>query len=146
MIRQAEEKDLKEMIRVYKEVFPVHNVFEKSEEEIFEYLKKFLGSMIVAEEGGKVVGGLAIKETMNGDGWKLARFMHVAIAKDYQSKGIGSALMKEAEKIVGKCKIEIHTESDLIDYYRKFGFEVEGTLKAHYGKGRDCVILGKVAE
>ena len=146
MIRQAEEKDLKDMIKIYKEVFPVHNIFEKSEGQNLEYLKKFIGSMIVAEDDGNVVGGLVITEEVQTDGWKVARLKHVAIAKDFQGKGIGSALMAEAEKIVGKCKIEIHTESDLIDYYKKFGFEVEGTLKAHYGKDRDCVILGKVSE
>ncbi len=146
MIRKAEEKDLNDMIAVYKEAFPVHNIFEKSVGDNLEYLKKFIGSMLVAEEDGKVVGGLVITEDIQNDGWKVARFKHIAVAKDFQGKGIGSALVAEAEKIVGESKVEIHTEDDLTDYYGKFGYKLEGTLKAHYGKDRDCVILGKILE
>ena len=126
MIRKAKEDDLKGLVKVYKEVFKVHNVFEKSEEEIEEYLKQFLGNLLVAEEGGNVVGGLVIVEQKRNDGWNLFSFKHIAVAPAYQDKDIGTALLKEAEKIAGKGKVEIHVgerEAGASMFYEKNSYQ-----------------------
>ncbi len=148
-IRKANEKDLNSLIKMYKEVFPVHNVFELPENKIYKYLKAFLGNLIVAEEDGKIVGGLVIT-SKKYPGWSLFNFKHIAVVKDYQSKGVGSALLKEAEKIAGKGKIEIRVAEGVseapwaVDFYEKNGYEKEGELKHHYRKGETCFIMGKV--
>ena len=149
MIRQAKEEDLNDLAKVYNEVFKVHNVFEKSEQEIEEYLKKFLGNLLVAEEDGVVVGGLVIVEKKQNPEWSLFSFKHIAVAPAYQDKDIGTALLKEAEKIAGKGKIEINVgerEAGAARFYEKNGYQKEGILKSHYRKGESCFVMGKVME
>jgi ribosomal protein S18 acetylase RimI-like enzyme len=150
MIRKANEGDLMPLIKVYKEVFKVHNVFDKSEDEILEYLKQFLGDILVAEEDGKVVAGLVIVKKKYAK-WSLFGFKHVAVAKAYQRKGVGSELLNEAEKIAGKGKIEIRVAKDAeaewaVPFYEKNGYRKEGELKSHYRKGEICFVMGKVLE
>ncbi len=150
MIRKANEGDLMPLIKTYKEVFKVHNVFDKSEDEILEYLKQFLGNILVAEEDGNVVAGLVIVKKEYPK-WSLFDFKHVAVAKDYQRKGVGSELLKEAEKIAGKGKIEIRVAKDAeaewaVPFYEKNGYTKEGELKSHYRKGETCFVMGKVLE
>ncbi len=147
-IRKAVENDLKGLIKVYKEVFKVHNVFDRPEEEIEQYLKKF-SKILVAEEDGNIVGGLVITEKKYDKAWKLINFKHRAVASAYQGKDIGSALLKEAEKIAGKGKVEIRVgerEAVAVEFYEKNGYQKEGTLKSHYRKEETCFVMGKVLE
>ena len=146
-IKQPDTEELKQLVKVYKEVFTVHNIFEKSEDEIFNYLETAEGEILVAIEDDKVVGGLLIVYEEQQPEFKRARFKHVAVAKDYQNKGIGSALLKEAEKIVEKGKIEIHVTqgaAEPVDFYLKNSYKVEGELESHYRPGEKCTIVGKV--
>jgi len=148
MIRKANEGDLMPLIKVYKEVFKVHNVFEKSEDEILEYLKQFFGNILVAEEDGKVVAGLVMVKKKYAK-WSLFDFKHIAVAKDYQNKDIGTALLKEAENIAGKGKVEIRVgerEATAAEFYEKNGYKKEGELKSHYRQGETCFVMGKVLE
>lgn len=148
MIRKANEHDLKGLIKVYKDVFKVHNVFEKSEEEIEAYLNKF-SNILVAEEDGNIVGGLVITAKKYDKDWKLTNFKHIAVSPAYQNKDIGSELLKEAEKIAGKGKIEIRVgerEAGAVNFYEKNGYQKEGILKSHYRKGESCFVMGKVLE
>ena len=149
MIRKAKEEDLKELAKVYKEVFKAHNIFEKPEAEVEEYLKKFLGSLLVAEEDGKVVGGIAVAEKKQNPEWSLFSFKHIAVAPAYQDRDIGTALLKEAEKVAGKGKAEINVgerEGGALRFYEKNGYQKEGILKSHYRKGESCFVMGKVLE
>jgi len=148
MIRKADENDLKSLVKLYKDVFEVHNVFQKPEAEIAEYLMHF-ENILVAEEDGNIVGSLVIVESQRESDWKLFTFKHVAVSKDFQHKGIGSDLLKEAEKIAGKGKIEIRVgerEATAAEFYQKNGYQKEGILRSHYRKGESCFIMGKVLE
>lgn len=148
MIRKANDADLKGLIKVYKEVFEIHNVFDRPEDEIEQYLKKFK-TILVAEEDGNIVGGLVITSKKYGKGWKLTNFKHMAVAKAYQNKDIGTSLLKEAEKIAGNGKIEIRVgerEATSAEFYEKKGYQKEGILKSHYRKGETCFVMGKVLE
>ena len=148
MIRKGNESDLNGLIHVYKEVFDVHNVFDRPVNDIMDYLKKFK-NILVAEEDGEIVGGIVITEKKYGNTWKLTNFKHLAVAKEYQDKDIGTALLKGAEKSVRIGKIEIRvgeTETTAMEFYKKNGYENEGILKSHYRKGETCFIMGKVLE
>ncbi|MBR9691647.1 GNAT family N-acetyltransferase [Candidatus Woesearchaeota archaeon] len=148
-IEKANTEELKQSVQLYKEAFPVHNIFQKPEDEVFNYLETIEGELIVAIEDDKVVGGLLIVYEEKIPEHTRARFKHIAVAKDHQHKGVGSELLKKAEEIVGKGKIEIHaaeTEEELAEFYKKNGYEVEGELKSHYRPGEKCTILGKVLE
>lgn len=144
-IRKATKKDFEQMKELYKEAFSVHLIFTKEDSVIMDYLNNFDGEFIVAVEGSRIIGALGIS-AKNYDGHKLIRLKHIAVAEEYHRKGIGSELIKEAEKIAGKGKIEIHvaeSEKTAINFYEKNGYEVEGRLKSHYRKGETCYILGK---
>ena len=150
-IHRANTEELKKLIPIYKKAFPVHNVFTKSDEEIFKYMETADGDFLVAVEDEETLGGLLIAVELETPEHKRARFKHVAVAEGYQGKGIGSALLKQAEKIVGMGKIEIHvaegiSEPETEEFYKKNGYEIEGELKSHYRPGEICYIMGKVLE
>jgi putative acetyltransferase len=73
---------------------------------------------------------------------------------DYQGQGIGSALMQaaldQAEKWLNLSRIELEVYTDnqpALELYRKFGFEIEGTLRDYaYRDGRyvDTYLMARV--
>ncbi|MBW2993350.1 GNAT family N-acetyltransferase [Candidatus Woesearchaeota archaeon] len=146
-IKKIKKQDLGPLIAIWKEVFSVHNIFNKSEEEILKYLKKAKGKILAAYEDDKIVGGCALFVCPQTKEHNLARIKHIAVAKEFQGKDIGSALLKKCERIVKKGKVEIHVaehEKDAVEFYEKNGYAKEGELKSHYREGEICYILGKV--
>lgn len=164
IIRDAAIGELEGLVEVYRAVFPVHNIFQRSEGEILKYLKdmhqensNFGGGFIIAVMDGLAIGGILVKkESQDLEGehfiWK---FNHVGVHPEHQGKGIGRELMEAAETKIrnmikeGKiktAKIELGVaegEKDSIKFYEKFDFEVEGELKSHYRAGEKAYILGK---
>ena len=151
-IRKIEKSELRNLIPLFKEVFTKHNVFQKQpEKQILRYMENVRGDWIVAEEDGQIVGALVVVVELKTDEHRRVRFKHIAVAKEHQRKGIGTALLKKAEEIAEKGKIEIHvaegvSDPETVDFYKKNGYEVEGELKSHYRPGEKCTILGKVIE
>ena len=144
-IRKASKEELKDLVSLYKKAFEIHGIFQKPEDEVLKYLENADGEFIVAVEDGKIVGGLLIVTRETYKGHKIIRFKHVAVAEEYRHKGVGSALIKKAEEIAGKGKIELHVvEGDKVEFYKKNGYEIEGELKSHYRPGETCFVLGKV--
>lgn len=146
-IKKIKKQDIGQLIAIWKEAFPVHNVFTKSEEEIRKYLKKSKGKVLAAYENDKVVGGCLLVVSAQTPEHNLARVKHIAIAKEFQGKDVGTALLKKCERIVKKGKIEIHVgekEKETIEFYKKNGYEQEGELKSHYRPDETCYVVGKV--
>jgi ribosomal protein S18 acetylase RimI-like enzyme len=146
MIRKIKKQELEDLIPLFRDAFDEHGLFYKPDPEVMEYLNRRYeeGTFLVAVEEDKLVGTLLVLSKEPTPGHILAGFKHIAVAQKYQGKGIGTELLKEAEKIIGKGKIEIHTVGDLTDYYVKRGYAIEGELKSHYRPGETCYILGKV--
>ncbi|MBD3354389.1 GNAT family N-acetyltransferase [Candidatus Woesearchaeota archaeon] len=146
-IIKPDTNQIKELIKIYKEVFPAHNIFQKKpENEIFNYLKT-AGDIYAAVKDNNVVGGMLIVVELENPEFKRSRIKHVAVAKEFQDKGIGSEMLKKAEEIIGRGKIEIHMAQAVgepLEFYTKNGYKVEGKLKSHYRPGEKCTILGKV--
>ena len=148
-IRKAEKQELKELIPIYKDVFKKHNIFKKPDQEVQKYLEAAKGIFLVAVEYEKIVGGLLIVIELSNPRHKRTRFKHIAVAEGYRDKGIGSALLKAAEKLTRTGKVEIHlseNEKDALNYYKKNGYKIEGKLSSHYRLGEICYILGKEVE
>ena len=146
-IKKIKKQDLGQLIAIWKEVFPTHNVFNKTEEEILKYLKKAKGKVLAAYENDKIVGGCVLFAYPQIEEHTLARIKHMGVAKEFQGKDTGSALLKKCEKLVKKGKIEIHVaenEKDALEFYEKNGYEKEGELKSHYRPNEACYVLGKV--
>lgn len=87
--------------------------------------------------GGEVVGNAGLHHFKQ---LRRAHAMHLGIAVrgDFQSKGVGTALMKAMVDLVDgwlnvtRLELTVFTDNEpAIALYRKFGFEVEGTHKAY---------------
>ena len=163
-IKDAEPSEIEGLIPIYKENFPRHNVFQKLDEEILEYLLQkhneniqFGGGFIVARTNKKVVGGMLLRkesEDLTGSHviWK---YNHVAVDDSYEGKGIGSALLKAAdekirklikEKKFGTAKIELgvaENDKEALEFYKKNDFKEEGRLKSHYRFEEMIIVCGK---
>jgi hypothetical protein len=147
-IRKYQEGDLLKLIPIYKKFFPVHAVFTKSDEEIMNHLEKMKerGEFLIAEDNGKVKGGLVIvRSEIDGH----IRSDLKRIAADPPVRKIIAALIEAAEKEIGKGKIEIRiAESEKVgpSFFKKLGYKVEAKLRSHYRQGELCYILGKELE
>jgi len=89
---------------------------------------------LVAVVDGRVVGQLGLQ-------LYAGRRSHVAslgmmVHDDYQGRGVGSALMRAAIDLaenwlnISRIELEVYIDNPAgLALYRKFGFEVEGTLR-----------------
>lgn len=96
-------------------------------------------AQIVAVAAGRVVGHLFIQRERHPVTRHVAT-LGIAVAADYRSRGVGSALLNEAfswARGVGVEKIVLSvypTNTGAVALYRKFGFVDEGRLARHSRK------------
>lgn len=164
IIKDAEDPELEGLIDVYRSVFKKHIIFEKAPEEILEYLKKSHkknegvgGGYIIAKLGDKIIGGILVRKKGGGleTNHTLWIYNHVALLTDYSKLRIGSALINAADKKIKElikqgriktAKIELgvsENEKDALNFFKKFGFEIEGKLKSHFRLNEAVYIIGK---
>ncbi len=94
--------------------------------------------LLVAEMDGEVVGNAGLHPVSPMLRRRHALAMGIAVAPQAQGQGVGSALMaalcEYADRWAGALRIELSVYVDnevAIRLYRKFGFVVEGTLRAY---------------
>ncbi|OPX17846.1 ribosomal-protein-alanine N-acetyltransferase [candidate division WOR-3 bacterium 4484_100] len=74
---------------------------------------------------------------------------NIAVAKEYQSQGIGKKLMKRLEDAAQKksCNIlylEVRKSNiTAINFYRKLGYRIESICRYYYINGDDAYIMKK---
>jgi diaminopimelate decarboxylase len=96
-------------------------------------------AQIVASAAGRVVGHVLIQRERHPVTRHVAT-LGIAVAADHRSRGVGSALLKEAfgwARGVGVEKIVLSvypTNTGAVALYRKFGFVDEGRLARHSRK------------
>ena len=93
---------------------------------------------LVAEVDGEVVGNAGIHPMGPSLRRRHVMGLGMAVASTHQGKGVGSALMQAlcdyADRWAQVLRLELTVYTDnarAIALYRKFGFEIEGTLKAY---------------
>ncbi|RDU23991.1 GNAT family N-acetyltransferase [Anaerosacchariphilus polymeriproducens] len=114
------------MIRVmtmedYDSLFQLWNTIEglgirkidDSREGIERFLKRNPTTSVVAEEDGKIVGGI-----LCGHDGRRGCFYHVCVAEDYRHKGIGTQMALKAVEALREEKIN---KVSLIAFRRNFG-------------------------
>ncbi len=86
--------------------------------------------------GNEVVGELGLLTFPKAPRRRHAASLFMAVRDDWQGQGIGSALMQATVDLADKwlnlmrLELEVYTDNEpAIRLYKKFGFEVEGTLR-----------------
>lgn len=157
---------LKGLVPVYRKSFKVHNIFKGTDQEVYDYLKDEQdsaqgdhGGFVVSVADDKIVGGALVtfeeKDRQKHSRWKIK---HLAVDEKYRGIGIGREILREAESMIltgvllhkgTSAKVEIsvsENESDVLGFYRKNGYRLEGKLAHHYRKDELCMVLGKFLE
>lgn len=94
--------------------------------------------LLVAEADGKVVGNLGLHQAAKSPRRRHAGAVGMAVHDAWHGKGIGSALMSAgldlADNWMQFTRLELTVYTDnaaAIALYRKFGFDIEGTLRRY---------------
>ena len=95
-----------------------------------QFIKKEFG-ILIATKNNKIIGALRYKFI----GKNNLYFYRLAVLKTFRRQGIGSALIAAVEKIAKqkhceKILLDCAKEKKLVDYYEKFGFEID-KIKKH---------------
>jgi putative acetyltransferase len=92
---------------------------------------------LVACVGGEVVGQLHLRTFPNSPRRRHAGQIGMAVRDDWQGRGVGTALMHAvvdlADRWLNLSRLELEVFADnepAIRLYKKFGFDIEGTLVA----------------
>ncbi|MBS4217589.1 GNAT family N-acetyltransferase [Bacillus sp. FJAT-49711] len=99
---------------------------DPSKEHINEYIKK--GECFVADDNNRIIGVSVLLPTRPS----TIELVNLAVAEDYQGKGIGKKLILDAmrrAKVMGYKTIEVGTANSSIDqlaFYQKCGFRITG--------------------
>ena len=139
-IRSAEPSDAEGLWKCFTSPLVVRNTLQIPFRSL-ESIKQHLANpgegnyQLVAEADGEIVGCLGLHTTTR------PRLKHKAdfgmnVRDDWQGKGIGSALMAAmidlADNWLNLTRLEltVYTDNDAaVALYKKFGFEIEGTLR-----------------
>ncbi|WP_324825297.1 ribosomal protein S18-alanine N-acetyltransferase [Sinanaerobacter sp. ZZT-01] len=140
LIREAEERDIKEMAKLDQMSFAMPWSVDSFHDEI---VSNELAFYIVAEIQGKLIGYVG--------SWIIldeGHITHVAVNPDYRKKGVGHAMLSHLfdcckEKGVLSHTLEVRPSNQAaLTLYGQFGFKEAGRRKAYYeNNGEDALIL-----
>lgn len=147
IVREMREDDLPTVSELAMLANP-HATKEKYREHIAAELKDNPDLSFVAAVEGKVVGYAQAEVCDNNE----ALLEDIAVAEEYQKKGIGKQLLRK-EAMVLKQKgarimlAEVHYKcASAIPFYYKHDFRVSGFGQDYFGIGHDAVILKKALQ
>ena len=130
---------LRELIRLYEDVFEMKDFVMPSDAHLQLLLDKNGITFLVAEKNGKVVGGLTAHDLPST--YFEANEVYVydlAVAKNYQRTGIGKKLLEELAAICKrKGEREFFLQADIddqhaLDFYRSTGGIAENVIHFSY--------------
>jgi ribosomal-protein-alanine N-acetyltransferase len=120
---------------------------EKYRKHILDELKENPDLSFVAVENGRVVG--YVQAEVRND---QAVLEDIAVAKEYQGKGIGKQLLNKELKVLKRKSArtvlaEVHYKcASAIPFYYKHNFRITGFVQDYFGIGHDTVILKLVLQ
>ena len=100
----------------------------------------------VAEQDGRVIGFLHVTA---GIRWGLGTLHSIGVDPNVFAKGVGKALVAEAEKLWTKHRMRkvytctSHINERALAFYKRNGFQEEGLLKDHFFEGIHEIQLAK---
>jgi putative acetyltransferase len=94
--------------------------------------------LYVACAGDEVVGNVGLHLNPSRPRRKHVASLGMGVRDDWQGRGVGTALMLAATELADRwlnlmrLELEVFTDNEpAIRLYKKFGFEIEGTLRRH---------------
>jgi L-phenylalanine/L-methionine N-acetyltransferase len=94
--------------------------------------------LLVCEADGAVVGNLGLHATSASPRRRHAGSIGMSVRDDWQGRGVGSALMAAGLDIADnwlafrRLELTVYTDNAAaLALYRRFGFEIEGTLRQY---------------
>ena len=141
VIRPMREDDI-EIVSELAMLANPHAEKEKYREHILDELRSNPDLSFVAVSGEKVVG--YVQGDIRG---AMATLEDLAVAKEYQNKGVGSQLLSVELEALKKRRLKIviaevhYRNSEAIPFYYKHGFRLSGCAQDFFGIGHDAIIL-----
>ena len=141
-IRKGEPADAEAIWRCYTAPQVVRDTLQlpyRSLESVRELLSKSTESdhILVAVVDGEVVGVIGL-HTLSRPRVNHRAEIGMMVRDDWQGKGVGTAIMRAAIDLADKwlnltrLELTVFTDNErAIALYRKFGFEIEGTLRKY---------------
>ena len=125
-IRKARKFELKEISKIFKEVFNDKPYLDKwTDKTAFEHIKHefLIGEIFVFLQERKIIGIIIIRKNIAPDG-NIAEIKDFAILRKYCGRGIGSEVIKEIEIKLKKenykgIYLETYHKSKAVDFYKK---------------------------
>ncbi len=139
-IEEAKEEDLKEIVKIERELFLEEAWNYK---QIYQEFKNTFSKIYLLKENDKILGYLICRIV-----FPETELLRIGIKKEFQKKGLGSFLMdeflKEQKKEgIKKIFLEVNNFNNLVyKFYRKFGFQDLYFRKRYYKNG-DAMIMQK---
>ena len=134
-VRPTTEDDRAEVLRMVGKAFSGEVVQGREEVEIIEAIwsldAPIVGSDLVAVAGGEIVGHV-LASLGRLDGLALPGIAPLAVRPDCQGLGIGTHLMSEVLRRLGRQGFPLVMVLGDPAYYRRFGFQSSGPLGIHY--------------
>jgi putative acetyltransferase len=111
--------------------------------------------ILVAEVAGEVVGNLGLHLASKSPRRRHAAGIGMSVRDDWHGRGVGTALLAAALDLADnwlnfvRLELTVYTDNAVaLALYRKFGFEVEGTLKSYaFRNGRfiDAYTMARIS-
>ncbi len=117
--------------------------------------ERYPATFIVAEQEGAVIGYIMCRIETGFASFglfgiaKKGHVVSIAVLPEYQHRGVGSALMKEAMKSMPlykakECYLEVRvTNSPAVRMYEKLGFRIVRKSDGYYADGEDAYVMAK---
>lgn len=143
LIRRAEPSDAEGVAAVFRSRSASAGTLQNPFPSVAQWTERLerqannLNYMLVAVAGGEIVGHAGLHGHDNprrAHVWMLG----ITVRDDWQNRGVGTRLMEAiidlADNWLGAARIELTVYVDnevALRLYRKFGFELEGTMRAY---------------
>lgn len=145
-IRKASLEDFDKIYPIYmdKTVNPYMSFPKMSKEEFLPVFKNFVNELLLHEEDGNILALIALTRLPYRSS-HVAYIHKLAINPNFQNTGLGRKLFAAVIsdfKEKGVKRLELKVESDnhnAIKFYKKTGFQIEGTLKGYFNREGEIV-------
>jgi len=132
MIRNAKITDANDILRLIRIWADEGKMLHRSLNEIYENLRDFF----VYEIDGKLVGAVALHVVWEN----LAEIRSLVVDKEYESRGVGSALVEKALENARELEISnIFVLTYVPDFFLKSGFSVMDKQELPHKIWSDCI-------